>query len=110
MPAPEFPGGHTWFNVSEPLSLAGLQGKVVLLDFWTSGCINCQQIIPDLDRLEEEFADELVIIGVHSGKYDREQEDQSVRQSLLRYGLKHPVVNDPDFIIWSIYGVNAWPT
>ena len=110
VPAPEFPGGHTWFNVSEPLSLAGLQGKVVLLDFWTSGCINCQQIIPDLNRLEEEFADELVIIGVHSGKYDREQEDQSVRQSILRFGLRHPVVNDPDVVIWSTYRVRAWPT
>ena len=108
--APEFPAGHTWFNVSQPLTLADLRGKVVLLDFWTSGCINCQQIVPDLNRLEEEFADELVIIGVHSGKYDREQEDQSVRQSLLRYGLEHPVVNDPDFIIWSLYGINAWPT
>ena len=108
--APEFPAGHTWFNVSQPLTLADLRGKVVLLDFWTSGCINCQQIVPDLNRLEEEFADELVIIGVHSGKYDREQEDESVRQSLLRYGLEHPVVNDPDFIIWSLYGINAWPT
>ena len=110
IPAPEFPGGHTWFNVSEPLSLSDLRGKVVLLDFWTSGCINCQQIIPDLMRLEDEFADELVIIGVHSGKYDREQEDESVRQSILRFGLRHAVVNDPDFVIWSTYGVNAWPT
>ncbi len=110
IPAPEFPGGHVWFNVSEPLSLSDLRGKVVLLDFWTSGCINCQQIIPDLMRLEDEFADELVIIGVHSGKYDREQEDESVRQSILRFGLRHAVVNDPDFVIWSTYGVNAWPT
>ena len=110
LPAPEFPGGHTWFNVSEPLSLADLRGKVVLLDFWTAGCINCQQIVPDLVRLEEEFTDALVIIGVHSGKYDREQEDQSVHQSLLRYGLRHPVVNDPDFVIWSSYGVSGWPT
>ena len=110
IPAPEFPGGHVWFNVSEPLSLSDLRGKVVLLDFWTSGCINCQHIIPDLMRLEDEFADELVIIGVHSGKYDREQEDESVRQSILRFGLRHAVVNDPDFVIWSTYGVNAWPT
>jgi len=109
-PAPEFPGGHTWFNVSEPLTIAGLRGKVVLLDFWTSGCINCQHIIPDLERLEEEFAEELVIIGVHSGKYDREQEDQSVRESILEFGLRHPVVNDPDFVIWSLYGARAWPT
>lgn len=109
-PAPDFPGGHTWFNVTRPLTLDDLKGKVVLLDFWTSGCINCQHIIPDLERLEEEFADELVVIGVHSGKYDREQEDESVRQAILRYGIEHPVVNDPDFVIWSAYGANAWPT
>jgi thiol-disulfide isomerase/thioredoxin len=108
--APEFPGGHTWFNVGEPLTLAGLRGKVVVLDFWTSGCINCQHIIPDLERLEAEFEEELVVIGVHSGKYDREQEDKSVLQAILRFGLKHPVVNDPDFVIWSAYGVSAWPT
>ncbi len=108
--AAEFPGGHTWFNVASPLTMEQLRGKVVLLDFWTSGCINCQQIVPDLDRLEEEYGDALVIIGVHSGKYDREQEDASVKQATIRYGLKHPVVNDPDFIIWSLYDANAWPT
>lgn len=109
-PAPDFPVGHTWFNVSRPLTLEDLRGKVVLLDFWTSGCINCQHIIPDLLRLEEEFAGELVVIGVHSGKYDREQEDESVREAILRYEIKHPVVNDPDFVIWSAYQANAWPT
>lgn len=108
--APEFPGGHTWFNVASPLTLEQLHGKVVLLDFWTSGCINCQQIVPDLDRLEKEFGHALVVIGVHSGKYDREQEDASVKQATVRYGLTHPVVNDPDFIIWSLYDANAWPT
>ena len=108
--APEFPGGLTWFNVREPLTLAGLHGKIVLLDFWTSGCINCQHIIPDLARLEEEFHQELVVIGVHSGKYDREHEDESIAQSILRFGLEHPVVNDPDFVVWTSYGVNGWPT
>ncbi len=108
--APEFPGGHTWFNVGSPLTIEALHGKVVLLDFWTSGCINCQQIVPDLTRLEEEYGDAFVVIGVHSGKYDREQEDSSVLQALQRYGLEHPVVNDPDFIIWSLYRANAWPT
>ena len=108
--APDFPPGHTWFNVSQPLSLGDLTGKVVLLDFWTLGCINCQQIIPDEKRLEEEFGDALVIVGVHSGKYDREHDDESIRAATLRYGLEHPVVNAPDFVIWSQYGVSAWPT
>lgn len=108
--APEFPGGHTWFNVGSPLTIEALRGKVVLLDFWTSGCINCQQIVPDLTRLEEEYGDAFVVIGVHSGKYDREHEDSSVLQALQRYGLEHPVVNDPDFVIWSLYRANAWPT
>jgi DNA-binding beta-propeller fold protein YncE len=109
-PAPEFPGGHTWFNVREPLTLASLKGKAVLLDFWTLGCINCQHIIPDELRLEREFGDALVIIGVHSGKYDREHEDESIREAIVRYGLEHPVLNDADFVIWSMYGVRAWPT
>ena len=108
--APEFPGGHTWFNVSEPLTIAGLRGKVIVLDFWTLGCINCQHIVPDLEQLEEEFGDALVIIGVHSGKYDREHDDDSIREAVLRLGLAHAVVNDPDFVIWNLYGANAWPT
>ncbi len=108
--APEFPGGHTWFNVSEPLTIEDLRGKVVVLDFWTLGCINCQHIVPDLRQLEEEFGDALVVIGVHSGKYDREHDDDSIREAVLRLGLPHPVVNDPDFAIWNTYGANAWPT
>jgi DNA-binding beta-propeller fold protein YncE len=108
--APEFPSGHTWFNVREPLTIAGLRGKMVVLDFWTLGCINCQHIVPDLKRLEEEFGDELVVIGVHSGKYDREHDDDSIREAILRLGLEHPVVNDPDFAIWNTYQANAWPT
>ena len=109
-PAPEFPAGHTWFNVNEPLTIAGLRGKIVLLDFWTLGCINCQHIVPDLKRLEAEFPEELVVIGVHSGKYEQEHDDESIREAVLRLGLEHPVVNDPDFAIWNLYATNAWPT
>jgi len=108
--APEFPAGQTWFNVREPLTIAELRGKIVVLDFWTLGCINCQHIVPDLKRLESDFGDALVVIGVHSGKYDREHSDDSVRDAISRLGLEHPVVNDPDFVIWSAYGANAWPT
>jgi len=108
--APDFPAGQTWFNVSKALTIADLRGKVVLLDFWTLGCINCQHVIPDLTHLESEFGDSIAIIGVHSGKYDREHADDSVKEAVLRLGIEHPVVNDPDFVIWSKYGAQAWPT
>ncbi len=109
-PSPEFPGGLTWFNVDQPLTVSGLKGKAVLLDFWTLGCINCQHIIPDLKRLEDEFGDALVVVGVHSGKYATEHDDESIREAIERYGLDHPVVNDPDFAVWKAFGANAWPT
>lgn len=108
--APPFPDGLTWFNVREPLRLEGLRGKVVLLDFWTLGCINCQHIIPDLKELEAEFGDALAVVGVHSGKYATEHDDESIREAVRRYGLVHPVVNDPDFVFWQRYGARAWPT
>ncbi len=109
-PAPAFPDGLTWFNVSEPLTFEKLRGKIVMLDFWTQGCINCQHIIPDLNRLEEEFGHSLAVIGVHSGKYSEEQEDEAVAEAIARYGLKHPVVNDPRFTVWRQWGARAWPT
>jgi DNA-binding beta-propeller fold protein YncE len=108
--APAFPDALTWFNVAAPLTLEELRGRVVLLDFWTLGCINCQQIIPDLKQLEDEFGNALVVIGVHSGKYTTEQDDASIREAIGKYGLRHPVVNDPDFAVWDLYGALAWPT
>ncbi len=108
--APEFPDGLDWINVDRPLSFAELRGKVVLLDFWTYGCINCIHIIPDLMRLEEEYADELVVIGVHSAKFDNEGSTENIRQVVLRYGIEHPVVNDSDFQVWNAWGARAWPT
>ncbi|MCA9829789.1 MAG: redoxin domain-containing protein [Dehalococcoidia bacterium] len=109
-PAPPFPDGLTWFNVNEPLQLGALRGKVVLLDFWTLGCINCQHIIPDLKELEAQFGDAMTVVGVHSGKYATEHDDESIREAIERYGLMHPVVNDPDFVFWQRYGASAWPT
>ncbi len=110
LPAPEFPGGLDWLNVNQPLSLADLRGKVVLLDFWTYGCINCMHIIPDLMKLEEKYAEELVVIGVHSAKFENEGQTDNIRNVILRYELEHPVVNDNQFQVWSQYGARAWPT
>ncbi|MEZ5175084.1 MAG: redoxin domain-containing protein [Acidimicrobiia bacterium] len=108
--APEFPDGLDWINTAEPVSLTDLRGKVVLLDFWTYGCINCLHIIPDLERLESEYRDELVVIGVHSAKFTNEAETGNLVDIVQRYGLKHPVVNDKDFEIWNAWGASAWPT
>jgi thiol-disulfide isomerase/thioredoxin len=110
VPAPDFPVGLDWLNTEEPLTLTDLRGKVVLLDFWTYGCINCIHIIPDLHKLEEKYADELVVIGVHSAKFENEGQTDNIRNIILRYELEHPVVNDNQFVIWQDYGARAWPT
>lgn len=108
--APELIGGKSWLNVDKPLSLAKLRGKVVLLDFWTYGCINCIHIIPDLKKLEAKYEDKLVVIGVHSAKFENEGETENIRKVILRYGIEHPVVNDAEFKIWDQYAVRAYPT
>jgi thiol-disulfide isomerase/thioredoxin len=108
--APELVGGKGWLNTDKPLLLAGLKGKIVLLDFWTYGCINCIHIIPDLKKLEAKYGKQLVVIGVHSAKFENEGETENIRKVILRYGIEHPVVNDADYIIWDKYAVNAFPT
>lgn len=108
--APEFSNDKTWLNIDHPLSIKELRGRFLLLDFWTYCCINCLHILPDLHYLEEKYADSLTVIGIHSGKFDHEKEIESVRQAILRYGVKHPVVLDNDFRIWDEYDVRAWPT
>jgi DNA-binding beta-propeller fold protein YncE len=109
-PAPEFPTGLDWLNTEQPLTLEQLEGKIVLLDFWTYGCINCMHIIPDLKRLEAEYPDELVVIGVHSAKFENEADTENIRNVIVRYDLEHPVVNDKDFLVWRTWGARAWPT
>ena len=108
--APELTGARGWLNTDKPLSLAALKGKVVLLDFWTYGCINCVHIIPDLKKLETKYDKQLVVIGVHSAKFENEKETENIRRIILRYEIEHPVANDADFDIWTRYGVRAWPT
>lgn len=109
--APELNGGLGWFNVSKPLTLkSDLQGKIVLLDFWTYCCINCMHIIPNLKMLEKKYEKELVVIGVHSAKFSNEKESQNIRTAILRYEIEHPVVNDANFAIWNNFGINSWPS
>ena len=110
VPAPEFPQNLAWLNTGRPITLADLRGKIVLLDFWTYGCINCMHVIPELKQLEEKYADELVVIGVHSAKFENEGETENIRRIIQRYELGHPVINDNEFRVWQEFGAQAWPT
>ena len=109
--APEIarPGTH-WLNVGEPLSLKALAGKLVLLDFWTSCCINCMHVLATLRQVEEAFPTEVAVIGVHSPKFAAEKDLANVRQAIARYDIRHPVLHDPEMQVWREYAVKAWPT
>ena len=108
--APEITGGRGWLNTDKPLSIAALKGKIILLDFWTYGCINCIHIIPDLKKLEAKYAKELVVIGIHSAKFQNEKETENIRHIILRYEIEHPVYNDSEYAVWKSYAIRAWPT
>jgi thiol-disulfide isomerase/thioredoxin len=108
--APELDGGTAWLNTAGPLRLKDLRGKVVVLDFWTLCCINCIHTLPDLAKLEKKYPNELVIIGVHSAKFDNEKDTASIRKAILRYEISHPVVNDSRRAIWDAYDAESWPT
>ncbi|MCH2628278.1 MAG: redoxin domain-containing protein [Acidimicrobiales bacterium] len=109
--APEIPNGLEWFNVERPLSLlSDLRGKIVILDFCTQGCINCLHVIPDLHRLENEYPNSLVVIGVHWAKFDHERTNRAVDQAVRRLEVQHPVVNDDFEYLRRAYRVRAWPT
>lgn len=110
IPAPELDGGTAWLNSAGPIRLADLKGRIVLLDFWTLCCINCIHTLPDLAKLEAKYPGILVVIGVHTPKFDNEKKTESIRKAVLRYEVSHPVVNDSEGIIWKRYRVNSWPT
>ena len=108
--APELQG-TAWFNTERPLRLADLRGKLVVLDFWTYCCINCLHILDDLKYLEEKYAGRaLAVVGVHSPKFTNEDDPESVRQAVVRYGITHPVLLDSRRRTWDAYAVRGWPT
>jgi DNA-binding beta-propeller fold protein YncE len=107
--APDFPPGAEWVG-GGPLALADLRGKLVVLDFWTSGCVNCHHMLPRLRRLGRKYARELVVIGVHAGKFPHERAAAAVAHAARRLNVGHPVVNDPDHRLRDAYAVRSWPT
>jgi cytochrome c biogenesis protein CcdA/thiol-disulfide isomerase/thioredoxin len=108
-PAPEIIPGGEWFN-SPPLTLKSLRGKVVLIDFWTYSCINCQRTLPYLKSWWEKYKDKgLVIIGVHAPEFEFEKNPKNVEKAIADFGLTYPVVQDNNFETWRAYSNRYWP-
>ena len=112
VPVRHFPpaGDIEWLNTERPLAARDLRGRFVLLDFWTYCCINCIHVLPELKKLEHAYRDELLVIGVHSAKFDTEKEGKNIADAIARYEIEHPVINDHDHKIWKSFGVRSWPT
>ncbi|WP_416962080.1 thioredoxin-like domain-containing protein [Streptomyces sp. Agncl-13] len=109
--APQLTGKGGWLNTGDKqYTLADLRGRIVILDFWTFCCINCLHVLDELRELEEKHRDTVVIIGVHSPKFVHEAEHQAVVDAVERYGVEHPVLDDPELATWKQYAVRAWPT
>ncbi|MFK0112456.1 NHL domain-containing thioredoxin family protein [Streptomyces sp. NPDC091217] len=109
--APELIGKGGWINTGDKkLGLVGLRGRIVIVDFWTFCCVNCLHVLDELRELEERHRDTVVIIGVHSPKFVHEAEHQAVVDAVERYGVEHPVLDDPELATWKQYAVRAWPT
>lgn len=107
--APDFASG-TWIN-SNPLTLKGLRGRVVLVEFWTFGCYNCRNTLPAVKRWHERYSEKgLTIVGVHSPEFDSEKKIENLRRQVASLGIRFPVVTDNEYETWRAYKVEAWPT
>ncbi|HEY2054931.1 MAG TPA: cytochrome c biogenesis protein DipZ [Solirubrobacterales bacterium] len=111
-PAPEFTDTQDWFNTpgNKPLTMKGLRGKVVLIDFWTYSCINCIRTLPYLNAWNKRYAkDGLVIVGVHTPEFPFEREAANVEEAIKTEGIEYPVVQDNEMGTWNAYGNLYWP-
>lgn len=109
-PAPELTN-DTWLNVDSPLRIADLQGKVVIVEMWTFGCINCKNVIPSLKDWHSKYADQgLVIIGNHYPEFSYEEEIENVKNKVAEYGIEYAVAQDNNGETWRAYKNRYWPT
>jgi thiol-disulfide isomerase/thioredoxin len=107
--APNFTGVDQWFN-SGPLSIASLRGKVVLVNFWTSGCINCIRTLPHVTRMHALYHDKgLVVVGVHTPEFPFERSAAGIEAAIKRHGIHYPVAQDNAYATWKAYGNHYWP-
>lgn len=110
--APDFTGNQRWFNTpgGAPLTMSGLRGRVVLVDFWTYSCVNCIRTQPYLKAWDKRYRDRgLTIVGVHTPEFPFEKDAGNVEQAIGRAGIEYPVVQDNEFGTWNAYGNQYWP-
>jgi cytochrome c biogenesis protein CcdA/thiol-disulfide isomerase/thioredoxin len=110
--APEFTDTQQWFNTpgDRPLTMRGLRGRVVLIDFWTYSCVNCIRTLPYLKAWNERYGkDGLTIVGVHTPEFPFEREAGNVEAAIAREGIEYPVVQDNEQGTWNAYGNQYWP-
>ena len=110
--APELVGVGPWFNTQdgEPLRLAALRDRVVLLEFWTFACVNCQRTLPFLRRMHDQYHPDFSVVGVHSPEFAFERSVQNVERAVQEHALDYPVGLDNDLVAWNAYGNQYWPT
>lgn len=107
--APELIPGGVWFN-TKPLTMSELKGKVVIVDFWTYSCINCQRTLPYLREWNKKYKDKgLVIIGVHAPEFEFEKNEKNVANAIKDFELTYPIVQDNNFATWTAYSNRYWP-
>jgi thiol-disulfide isomerase/thioredoxin len=108
--APEL-HNQVWLNTDRPLRLADLRGKVVLVDMWTFGWINCQHVIPSLRGWYQKYSpDGLVIIGNHYPEFSFEQDLNNLKDAIQRLDVSYPVAQDNDGATWRAYNNRYWPS
>jgi thiol-disulfide isomerase/thioredoxin len=108
--APELTNSQ-WLNTDQPLRLADLRGKVVLLDMWTFGCINCRNTIPSLREWHEKYSSKgLVIIGNHFPEFSYEADLNNLKQAIIDLNIPYPVAQDNEGVTWKSYNNRFWPT
>lgn len=99
-----------WLNADAPLRLANLRGKVVALDMWTFGCINCQHVIPSLKEWDKTYREQgLVIIGNHYPEFSFEADLTNLKSAVTEYGIKYAVAQDNEGVTWRAYKNQYWP-
>lgn len=107
-PAPEI-ASETWLN-SEPLSLADLKGKVVMVEFWTFGCYNCRNVEPYIKAWHDRYAKQgLVVVAVHAPEFGYERDTENVKRYLEEHGISYAVPIDNDFATWKRFDNHVWP-